>query len=683
MSDEAWWGREVADGHPPPGQIGQQPQLLVVTAPAVRAQIQARIPTYTPDWRNPDRADAGVALVRLFGLLMEPVLRRANRLPEKALVEHLRTAGVQGRPPTVAAALLEFTVSAAAGRSIPVPAGFQAGASPATGEGDEVVFETARTLYATPLTIAAAAVEENGVLTQATLGAASFRPFGSRPQPGNALWVGLSTVAGVASPTPAVSIGVIAAGAVPAPAASLATGQPALAPQPLVVWQLLNGTHLQPADVVRDETSGLRRTGIVELATPPNWQQGRPPGGPGLSELLWLRARLVHGGYPAPPELLDVRANIVRATAARTIRDEPLEPVDTDPDGFTRMALSQTPVVAGSLVLEVEGDPLSDLFGTGTGDETPASRWREVDNLVAYGGSDRVYVLDPDSGVVTFGNGRHGAQVPDGFRNVRAVVYRAGGGAAGAVPAKAIGALLTAVGFVTGVTNPFPTSGGSDAEPAAETVRRGGLELRARDRAVAAPDYGVLARRTPGAQVARAHAVVGLHPDYPGRPIPGLVGVLIVPPADAAHTESGPPVPTSEELRAVADFLSGSAAPAGVEVVASAPRYHQVSVEARVVLDPTEDQADTLRRAVESLNTYLHPIRGGADGAGWPFGGPLRHAGLVHRLLSVTGVLATPQLAIVVDGRRRAPCMDTAISPQGLVWPARHELLPVERGGGP
>ena len=50
----------------------------------------------------------------------------------------------------------------------------------------------------------------------------------------------------------------------------------------------------------------------------------------------------------------------------------------------------------------------------------------------------RVYVLDPATGVLQFGDGVHGAAVPDGFRNVRALVYQVGGGAAGAVEAETI-----------------------------------------------------------------------------------------------------------------------------------------------------------------------------------------------------------------------------------------------------
>ncbi|MDW6066213.1 hypothetical protein SAZ11_61130 [Streptomyces sp. FXJ1.4098] len=41
---------------------------------------------------------------------------------------------------------------------------------------------------------------------------------------------------------------------------------------------------------------------------------------------------------------------------------------------------------------------------------------------------------------------------------------------------------MTALPFVTGVGNPFPASGGTDAEADADAMRRGVGELRARGR---------------------------------------------------------------------------------------------------------------------------------------------------------------------------------------------------------
>jgi predicted phage baseplate assembly protein len=687
---EVWWGLEAEPGDRPPmvpgpGPAGIQPELLTATRESVRAAIRARIRGFTPDWTNLARDDAGVALVRLFGTMAEPVLRRVNRLPEKALVEHLRIAGVQPLPATAAAALLEFTVSAAAGRSVLVPPGYQAGAAPAIGQGEQVVFETEHAVQATPATIGGAAVEEAGLVAEVDLGAAAARPFpafGADPRPGNALWVGLALDPAVASPSPSLAIGLVAAAPAGAPPAAAGGGVAPLPvpPPPLLRWELLDGGRRVPVELLRDETGSLRRTGVVELGLPRSWRPGRPPGGPGLPELLWLRVEFVQGTYPAPPSLAAVRVNLARATAVRTIRDEVLERTEDGPgDGLTRMRVSQVPVLPGSLVVEVDDDPGGDVFGTEGGEAGASSRWEEVDSLAVHGPGAQVFEVDHAAGELTFGDGIHGARVPQGFRNVRAVVYRAGGGAQGRVDAQAVSTPVTSVPFVDAVTNPFPASGGVDAEADAAAIRRGPDELRSRGRAVTPADYAALARRAPGAEVARAHGVAGLHPDFPGAAIPGVVGVLVVGPDRA----DGPPYPTEADLQAVTAFLTRTVAPAGVEVVAAAPRFHRVQVEAQVVLDPDEAATEVVRQAGDALRRYLHPLQGGDAATGWPFGGTLRHVALVRLLLGVDGVLAVPQLNVVLDGVRQPPCTDRPIAAHALLWPDGHELLPVEQRGAP
>ncbi|MFI6303114.1 putative baseplate assembly protein [Amycolatopsis thailandensis] len=672
---DVWWARdsgEEAHMVPGPGPSGIQPELVDATREAVRAAVRDRIPGYTPDWTNPDRQDAGVALVRLFGTQAEPVLTRVNRLPEKILAEHLNTAGVRRRPATAAAALLEFTVNPPDGASVLVPAGFQAAA---TGTDGDIVYETDLDLYATPATLAAIAVQRGGALEPLPLGpngpGRPFPPFGAEPRPGNALWLGLD---GAASPFPSLSLGFVVAAAPPVPA--VAGGGAVPVSRPLLRWDVLDGGRFRPAEVVRDETAGLRASGTIELRPPRAWAPGRPPTARPGPALRWLRLQVVQGLFEVPPPLISgLRLNMVAATAAHTIFDEPLEPIQdpATPAERRRMRLSQVPILAGSVVIEVDDDPGIDLFGT---TEENASQWQEVPSLAAYGPADRVFVVDYDTGVVTFGDGVNGAPVPPGFRNVRAVRYRVGGGAAGAVAAGAVNGVVTARPFVTGVNNPFPATGGADAEPDEDVTRRGVEELRSRGRAVAPADYGLLALRAPGASIARAHGVPGLHPDFPGTPIPGVVGVLVVPPIDDGATE--PPVPSAATLRAVADYLAHEVAPAGITVVTGPVAYRRIAVEARVVLDPGQDRATVLARAADAVTTYLDPLRGGENGGGWPFGGAVRHTPLVRRLLAVDGVLAVSGLSLTVDGLRLPPCADHTIPPNDLVWPERPLLIPVE-----
>ena len=461
-----------------------------------------------------------------------------------------------------------------------------------------------------------------------------------------------------------------------------------MAAAPQLEWSVLDGTKFVPSEIAFDETGGFIQSGVIELRLPRQWRVGQPPGLNVQPPLRWLRLEIVSGTFPESPVLASIRPNMVRAIAARTIFNEALEPL---PQSRNRqMRLSQKPVIADSLIIEVDeggfdfsGEPEVDLpistggpAGSGTEKKTKTKRWRQVDDLGAYGPGAEVYVLDPLEGIVTFGDGIHGATVPQGFRNVRAPRYRVGGGRAGAVQAGAVSTPLSSVAFVNKVTNPWPATGGRNRESREQAMRRGPQEIRARSRAVTTADYALLARQAPGDRRARA-AVAGLHPAYPGRAIPGVVGVFVVPP----DRNEGPPTPDEDTLRAVATHLSNNAAPAGVEVVAAGPRFHRVKIEAAITIRTGTDPGQTVRDALRAVDVYLHPLSGGDAGTGWAFGGPLLYQSLVRRLTDVAGVSAVPTLNIIADGSRFLACQDFVPEAHALLWPEVHQIVIQERKG--
>jgi predicted phage baseplate assembly protein len=677
-----WWGREATPADPPRvvrGAGGSLPELVPADPSLVRAAIGARIPAFTPEWTRLQRDDAGVALVRLYGFEVDPVLRRVNRLPEKLLVEFLRSAGVGPLAATPAETLLQFTVTPTADLAPRIPEGSQFAAPPATGEGDLVTFETVAEVIATSATIAELFVQEGGLVTEAEVpeGGASFQPFGRRPGTGRALWIGVTAEGEVGR---SVSFGIRVAGApgAPPPVAHGGLSGVPTAPGALLRWEVLGAGGAEPAEVLQDETGGLVRSGVVELGVPQGWSAMRPGVLPDGDPRRWVRARIVRGRFPEPPAFSGVFLNAARAQARRSVRGEVLESIGVPrASGRQTMRLSQTPVIPGSVIIEVDEGVAADVFGAPTGETGGVStvrRWTEVDDLGAAGSDDRVFVVDPLTGEVTFGDGVNGMRVPQGFRNVVAVRYHVGGGAAGGVDAGQVTTMLTSVPFVAAVTNPVRASGGTDIEPVERVVRRGPKEVRSRGRAVTVTDYELLAERAPGAHVARAHAMAGAHPAHPGRPLPGVVGVLVVPP----DRGEGPPTPDEGTLRAVARFLGERVAPAGVEVVAAGPRYHRVRTESEVLVDPAADPGSVVRAVVAALGKYLHPITGGDAGEGWPFGGAIRYVPLVQRVLGADpGVRAVPRIDLIVDGVRVPACADRALSPNSLLWPETHEVAAV------
>jgi predicted phage baseplate assembly protein len=332
--------------------------------------------------------------------------------------------------------------------------------------------------------------------------------------------------------------------------------------------------------------------------------------------------------------------------------------------------LSQVPIVPGLLQLDVEN--------SGLGQSGP-ERWTAVPDLSVAGPDSAVYQLDENTGELLFGDGLHGRPLPQGYRNVHATRYQAQSPVPDRIDAGAISVPVTPLAFVNKVTNPFAGTGGGPGETIAQVLQRGPLEIRTRGRAVTPADYALLALRASGARVARTFAVPGLHAPYPGASIPGVVGVLVVPP-DLG--DGGPPIPDEETLRAVATSLSATAAPAGVEVVAAAPDYQRVQVEVGILLDDGTDAGAAATAVLGALDAYLHPLTGG-DGGGWPLGGPIRFVRLLLVITQVSGVRAAPRLTVILDGVRQPTCQDVPIRPNALLWPSGHQVFILDPGAGP
>ena len=130
----------------------------------------------------------------------------------------------------------------------------------------------------------------------------------------------------------------------------------------------------------------------------------------------------------------------------------------------------------------------------------------ETDSLAAAGPADQVYTTSiDDSGkvTVTFGTGTHGARLPTGTDNVRAV-YRYGIGQVGNVGAAKINNAITRPIGVRSVINPLGASGGADPESRDAARANAPLAVQALDRLVSVRDYEDFARTFAG--IAKASA---------------------------------------------------------------------------------------------------------------------------------------------------------------------------------
>lgn len=225
-------------------------------------------------------------------------------------------------------------------------------------------------------------------------------------------------------------------------------------------------------------------------------------------EVLTLESILHIGGYTTVyfenglqhsylRDTVTLNANVAHATHGET-RHEILGSGDAS-QVFQAFTLRQTPltyrqaatVSGGSSTLEIR---VNDIL------------WHEVSSLYGCKPKDRVYVTRmDDNGKVTvqFGDGKRGARLPTGNRNVVAT-YRTGTGPAGNVQVGQLTTLLSRPLGLREASNPVRGQGGSAPEPRDLARQNAPLHVRTLDRAVSLLDYEDFARAFSGVGKAQA-----------------------------------------------------------------------------------------------------------------------------------------------------------------------------------
>jgi len=269
-------------------------------------------------------------------------------------------------------------------------------------------------------------------------------------------------------------------------------------------------------------------------------------------------------------------------------------------------------------------------------------QWIEQPNFYFSGPNDRHYVVDRASGRIVFGNGVNGMLPTPGNSNIVAWFYQAGGGLAGNVAAGAISQLLGGA-VAQGVTNPVAGEGGADTEPTAEVSWRGPQVLRHRGSALSAADYEALAlQASPGVAITRCLPATSANL----RPAPGWVTLILVP-----RSLDPQPTPSYELKQEVAAYLA-ERAPAAIEsgrIDVIPPNYLPVGVSATVAAKQIGDSGLVKMAVINALNQFFHPLYGGPDGHGWPFGRSVYLSDVAKLVEGVDGVDYVRQLELLLD----------------------------------
>jgi predicted phage baseplate assembly protein len=443
---------------------------------------------------------------------------------------------------------------------------------------------------------------------------------------------------------------------------------------PPLVWEAWDGYGWTACEIDRDGTGGLNRDGDIILHVPKSHTVSVID----QQRAGWLRARVLkpevdQPTYSASPLIKGLTAftsgGTTEAVNAELIENELLGVSEGVPG--QRFALKHRPVVPGgsAAVLEV-----SSADGW--------QEWKQVQDFFDSKPEDHHFVLDAVGGEVQLGPG---VREPDGaLRNYGAVPakgsrlrlrsYLIGGGSRGNVARNAITILKSSIPYVARVQNRRAAEGGVDGEDIENAKVRGPIVLRTRDRAVTGEDYEHLAREA-APEVARVRCVTaGDGADAGG------VRILVVPAAGSGdgRLRFEQLVPAEDTLQRISRRLD-DARVIGARIVVEPPVYRGVTVVAklrpRASANPTRLQAD----ALDALYHYFHPITGGPDRSGWPFGRPV-HVGEVYSVLQGlrgTELVEDARLfgADPVTGQRGQAVQRLVIEPHALVFSYEHQVM--------
>lgn len=677
-------------------------------------ELLARVPAHTPEWTHPRVGDPGRTLIELFAWLTDTLLYRVNLIPERQRLAFLRLLGVQMRAAQPARSVVSVLIDDDDATSavtikapaivtgtvnfetrtevtlLPVSAEAYSKRPPATREIENLpdVIEGLREIYrlqpgetASPYITTPVFPDDTpelggfDIMTRTVDKALWLALLAAKPEHVTAVRDTLGS--NESGGQRLLSVGIMPAIAVPELFEEI--GARARIPH---LWEITSvdaegQTRYHELDLITDSTAGLTQRGVQRLALPAARFIGAPSND--------VREALDAGVGDTPPRLddSDKAARLVAWLRLRPRQPDtlPLQHLSLSWVGINAVEIDQRQTITGRIVGQSSGlsgqeirlpgqsvDPDSlaiQVEESGVGYQ----RWIATDDLTLTGRDDRVYHLNSEAGVVTFGNGVHGYIPPTGSR-VRVATMRSGGGEAGNLPAGSLTKISaydlhdTPVAKLK-VVQPLPTDAGEDAETLAEAEERIPALLRHGNRAVTEADYKCLAADTPGIRMGRVEVLPRFKPQQRRQGVPGVVSVMVLP----AKAEIAPPNPRPD--RPFLEFVHGyldTRRPLSTELYVIGTEYIPLGVSVSVAIANGFGHEEVLLAVREALYRLLWPLPpGGPQGEGWRLGRRVSDRELEVSVARVAGVIG-------VNGLR-------LFEKQGEQWrliPRRQPNAPIE-----
>jgi hypothetical protein len=633
----------------------------------------ARIPVYTPEWTNFNKSDPGVTLIEVFSFMTESLLYRCNQIPERNHLKFLQLLNIPLQPASSAQGLVTIGNDKAPLQTVTLNQGVEVRAGQVsfqTTRGMDVLPIEARIYFKQSVPAPSQQILDyyaqlyasyRGTPQQITPQLYQATAF---PLPGGGpvdlsqtidgyLWMALLVRTADTPPAlladsvrDAIAGQTLSVGFVPSLADSTAVlpaGRPAATAAPItLVFDIPN----LPADGGLQDSQGrvpqyrpldsiattdvFSMPGIVDVTLPAKsdmhlWnnidplEAGADQMPPSLDDsslndrlITWLRIR---PSSPSAGQFLWIGANCCSIVQQQHVGGDLLPAGTGEPDQSAQ--LSKAPVLSGSVTVTIttpqgvstSWTQISDLFNAGPEVPTPDLRLPPGSPAPTHAPSN-VFQLDPEAGVITFGDGSHGAR-PANQSVLRAEYDFSVGGAGNVGPGSINTSPVLPQGFT--VTNPVRTWGGADAETADEGERQISRYLQHRDRLVTANDFATIALRTPGVQIGRVEVLPAFHPELSsgrGGDAAGAVTLMLIPSFDPINPTA--PTPTDAFLDAVCGYLDPRRL-VTTEVFLRGPEYVGIWLSVGIRVVPGLSAGPVVEAVKSTLRSFLAPTAGGVQ----------------------------------------------------------------------
>ena len=613
----------------------QTPRLDDRSFEDIVEEARRRIALYTPEWTDHNLSDPGITLIELFAWMVDIVLYRLNRVPDKHFIKFMELIGMQLHEAVPARVPITFWLSTPQDTTMVIPSGTEV-ATLRTETEPAIVFTTDGMLEVSVPNLSELMTSSTGDegrrvfapqnIFNVQSGFDGFPAFASNPpQSDDAVYFGFDD--DLSNLLLGFNIEV-----------DTAQGAGIDPENPPYVWEVLStevDTDWVPVEIDIDETLGLNQSGLVRLHLPPMRRGVRND-----RTAYWVRLRLQVDEDDEDASVYDVSPTIrrlevnswggtVSATNVTRVYNEVLGRSDGSPG--QRFYLEHSPLVART----------TDEFLMIRHDDGREDAWQEISDFSTSRPNDTHYTIDSNSGEIRLGPA---IQQPDGTVRLYGEIppkdtmvlmtgYRYGGGQLGNVSENAINVLKTSLPYVSRVRNRVPAIGGRDAESLEHAKMRVPGVLRSLQRAVTPSDFEYLTREAAPGEVGRVYC---LQPPLTNR---GEIRILVIP---AVPRLSGYIAPESlvlspELQENIQKYLDERRLLSTVLDI-SEPSYQWVDTDVQLRVSANYDREKVLRAAEKRLIEFLNPLIGGVDGQGWQFGRELFVSDVTSVLLTVPGV---------------------------------------------